>query len=132
MKIHIEIRPALRKPDLETPIELDSVEIFKNKKNQWILGFSSKNHKYLHVNYCISSSHINDERCEFGAACFDLETYETWWDAKLGIDWPEDTITLCLIPESKEEREELKGKAVALPQKWRYAVCIVPFNDFYD
>lgn len=133
MKIHIETHPVLRKPNLETPIQLDGVEVIKNKKGQWVLSFSSRNHKYLNINYCISSSHINDEKCEFGMAHgFEIETCETWFDEEWNMEVPEDKITLWLIPESKEEDEELSGMAAILPQKWRYAVCMVPYKDFYD
>lgn len=142
MKTHIETHPILRKPNLETPIQLDGVEVFKNKKDQWVLSFSSRNHKYLNINYNISSSHINGEKCEFEETAwgewygtahgFEIETDDTWWDENLKIDWPEDKITLWLIPESAEENRELCGMVAILPQKWRYAVCIIPHEDFYD
>lgn len=132
MKTYIETHPVLRKPNLKTPIQLDGVEVFKNKKDQWVLSFSSRNHKYLNINYCISSSHINGEKCEFGMAHgFEIETDDTWWDENLRIDWPEDKITLWLIPESKEESDGLCGIAAILPQKWSYAVCIIPHDYFF-
>lgn len=133
MKTHIETRPDLRKPNLEKPIELDGVKVFKNKKGQWVLSFSSKNHKYLNINYNIAGSHINGERCKFGAAHgFEIETCETWFDEEWNLEVPEDKVTLWLIPESKEEGEELSGREAVLPEKWSYSVCIVPYEDFYD
>jgi hypothetical protein len=131
MKTYIETHPVLRKPNLETPIELDGVEVFKNKKDQWVLSFSSRNHKYLNINYNISSSHINGERCKFGVAYgFEIETEDVWLDGNL-IDQSEDKITLWLIPESKEESDGLCGIAAVFLQKWSHAACIVPYDDFY-
>ena len=58
---------------------------------------------------------------------FSIETQETYPDD--GCDMPHDSVILWMIPESKEEQEELSGVAAILPSKWSYCACIVPFSD---
>lgn len=137
MKIHIEKFPNSRKPNLEKPIEIENIEFYKNKKNQWVVYFDSKNHKYLDVKYNTTCSHIDGDYCKFGSARgFEIETCESWktsrkWDdEEYDVELPEDRMRLFLIPESDEEDKELSGVAAILPNKWSYCICIVPYEDF--
>ena len=133
MKTYIKYLPQIRKPNLELPILLMNLEVVKNNKGQWTIGFSSENHKYLCINYNCSTSHIEDEFCEHGMAQgFTIETHETYFPERSKIDFPEDSLVLYLIPESKEESNELSGVAAILPHKHAYSACIVPYKDFYD
>ena len=131
MKTHIEHNPHIRKPNLELPIILKNLKVAKNKKDQWIIRFSSENHKYLCVDYNCSTSHVEGKLCEHGMAHgFTIETDETYFSEESKIDFPEDSLTLYLIPESKEESDELSGVASILPLKHAYTACIVPYKDF--
>lgn len=133
MKTYIEHHSQIRKPNLEFPILLKNLKVVKNNKGQWTIGFSSENHKYLCISYNCSTSHIEEVYCEHGVAQgFSIETHETYFNEQSKIDFPEDSLILYLIPESKEESSELSGVAAILPHKHAYSACIVPYKDFYD
>jgi hypothetical protein len=115
----------------KTPIELENIKVGTNKHGQVIVSFSSKNHKYLSIDYNISTSHFNGEECEFGMG-FEIETWDTFTSEDANREMPESRLTLYLIAESKEEKEKLGGLAAILPNKWSYCLCIVPYEDFYQ
>jgi len=119
--------------DGKAPILLENIQLSENKHGQIILCFSTKNHKYLDINYNISSSHVDGEYCEFGMAKgFVIETHDLIQPKDLSFEIPESSLTLYLIPENAEESQKLWGKEAILPTKWSYAICIVPFDDFYQ
>jgi hypothetical protein len=132
MRIYVEDNPAQTLPE-DKRIVLKNIEAYKNKKGQWCLSFGSVNHKYLGVEFNTSTNALMSidvmdkavfERLEFFAQGFSIET----GNPSAG-DW--DWKTIFLVPESKEEYEEISGVAAVLPTKWHYLCAIIPFNDIY-
>lgn len=132
MKIHIEGKNLNNLPD-DKKIVLKDLKIFKNKHDQWCLSFGSENHKYLDVYYNISTTALyspddNDneqlQRIPFSAHGFTIQAGE--YD---NGDW--DWKNVYLVPESKEESDELWGVAAIMPAKWYYHCVIVRMEDFY-
>lgn len=122
---------GIQKPDLKAPIVLADIELSKNKHGQILLSFATHNHKYLDVDYNLLSSHVEGEYCEHGMAHgFEISTQEEYRPEGMHLDYPEDSVTLYLIPENKEELKQLRGQACVIPTKWSYSICIVPFEDF--
>lgn len=123
---------ACRKPRLKKPILIEGIEVSRNRHGQLLVCFATKNHKYLNVHYGMSSSHVNNEHCDHGSAQgFEIFTLEQHRPKGKNFNYPEDSVTLYLIPENKEECEMLCGQACILPTKWSYQICIVPFKDFH-
>lgn len=133
MKLYIENNPQCSLPD-DKKIVLTGVRIYQNKHKQWCLSFSSENHKYLDVDYRISTNalwKVDDkgereiERLDFHAQGFTIETGEpdegTW-------DW----MHIFLVPESEAEEDDLSGCAAVLGTKWSYQCVIVKFEDFWN
>jgi hypothetical protein len=133
MKLYIEHNHQCSLPD-DKKIVLTGVRIYQNTHKQWCLSFGSENHKYLDVGYRISTNalwKVNDkgeretERLDFYAHGFIIEIGEpdqgTW-------DWQQ----IFLVPESKEEEQELSGCAAVLGTKWSYQCVIVKFEDFWS
>ena len=124
------------------PLVLKNLEVYENKSGQICIQFETKNHKYLELSYGMSSS------CNM--APVDGEDEDKWhnqalWSKAISIGscnevyWKGEDhkrhhfyTNLWLVPESEEEMEKLSGIAVFLPSKWRYEICIVPYEDFYD
>ena len=133
MKLAIEHRCTHAEAKAGEKISLTGLRALKNSKGQWVVSFSSANHKYLNVDYNISSAAPCSESIRFEdgsyafAEGFSIETQETYPDD--GCDMPHDSVILWMIPESKAEQEELSGVAAILPSKWSYCACIVPFSD---
>jgi hypothetical protein len=129
MKIFVEENPQPTLPE-DKRIVLKNIEVYKNKKGQWCLAFKSENHKYLHVDFNISTNALGRkgdseiERLKFSAQGFSIQTEP--YDNE---DW--DWKTIFLVPESEEEYNEISGCAAILPTKWTYECVIVQFEDFY-
>ena len=129
MRIYVEDNPAQTLPE-DKRIVLKNIEVYKNKKGQWCLAFKSENHKYLHVDFNISTNALGrigalqTEMLKFSAQGFSIQTgpynNEDW-------DWQ----TIFLVPESEEEYNAISGCAAILPTKWSYECVVVPFEDFY-
>jgi hypothetical protein len=119
--------------DGKTPILLENIKLSENRHGQIILGFETKNHKYLDISYSIASSHVDGEYCEFGMAKgFEIATQERCIPEGVEREYPESLLTLYLIPENEEEVNKLWAKEAVLPTKWSYEICLVPFHDFYE
>jgi hypothetical protein len=131
MKIKLQ-ENSLKDPNSETPLVLENIECCKNKHGQWCVSFGSKNHKYLYVDYNTSTNFI-DEPLPVGLSAqgFTIETHEEFKDDDCELNLPCHSATLWLIPETKEECDELSGVAAICPTKWAYCACIVQFEDFY-
>ena len=136
MKLFISENKQQQKqiPD-EHKIILKDIKIFKNKHGQWCLTFDTENHKYLGIAYNISSGSLwsVDENGEqlvemtpFVNRGFQIITDDDY--ESVTYDWK----TIYLVPESKEEEQELWGVAAILPTKWSYACTIVGMDDFYE
>ena len=132
MKIYVEDNPAQTLPE-DKRIVLKNIEAYKNKKGQWCLSFGSVNHKYLEVEFNTSTNALMSID-DTGKAVFErIELYAQGFSIQTGDpcdgDW--DWKTIFLVPESKEEYEEIQGVAAVLPTKWHYLCTIVPFSDIY-
>lgn len=46
------------------------------------------------------------------------------------IELPNQKVEIFLIPETKEEQEEINGVFCVLPLKWQYQIVCVPFEHF--
>lgn len=149
MKAVLELaRDKTRKPGLDNPIKIEGLACYQNGKGYWCLKFSTPNHKYLELSAEVSTSRLNETWCEHGSAQgFELDTYESWFADRKGnevglttygrkrrnaVELPEDSVSIYLVPESKEEAAQLRGKFVLLPEKHSYRACLVPFEDFYE
>lgn len=133
MKLLIDQRYTHVNAKPENKIKLSGLRIVKNSKGQWVVVFSSENHKYLIVKYNISGNAPGGEPIKYDdgsysyAHGFSIETDDTADDN--GYQMPLDSCILWVIPETKKEQEELAGVAAILPTKWSYSCAIIPYCD---
>lgn len=117
------------------PIVLSSVSLKKNSKGQYVFSFATKNHKYLNIEYSISSSRReSDDGKKYWSRCFRISTCQQYpfKDEKTNKKLFESSIStlrVWLEPDNDEENELINGKIAVFPTKWQYHVVIIPFED---
>jgi len=119
------------------PILVKDFRLGLNADGAVAISFKTENHKYLDVQYRMSSSARIDEdyvNKPWGSQCIEISTYEEYQEGDYGngtpLMLPISRMNIWLEPDTKEEDAAISGVACILPAKWAYEIVIVPFEKF--
>lgn len=114
------------------PFRIENIDIFLNQYGQLGIHFDTPNHKYLDIDYGLSSSidEATGENSEFWSRGLAMESPHLVYDLHLYFNVPVFTATLYLIPENREEKTLLDGYIVVRALKYEYEILFIPYSDF--
>lgn len=112
-------------------IEYSNFSLFKNKVNQWCYSFDVNRYGLLNIGtsrFCKFTSNPDTGeivKLDFLAKYLNFELHNL--NGEL-----ERKLTVLLLPESKEEEDEIiDAQEAVISERWHFRVCFVPLNDFF-
>lgn len=129
MKLEIKRPPYFQErfSGIANPIVIQNLRFGKTSRGHFIFSFDCPSHKFLEVERNLSREFSEEN---YMAATLGFSTKTSSIDEKDGIEMPDDWIEISIIPENKEEENELRGIPAVLTRKYGYSVTIIPVSDF--
>lgn len=122
----------------QKPIALSDINVELNEDKNVLITFKTNNHKYLNVEYNISTSARIDQDYKnkpWSCRGLQISSYEEYQDGELILGTPMmlpiSRVTLWLEPDTQEENDAINGIACDLASKWEYEIVILPYDKFY-
>ena len=122
----------------QKPIAISDINVELNEDGNVLITFKTNNHKYLNVEYNISTSARIDEDYKnkpWSCKGLQISSHEEYQASDYGdgkpLMLPISRMVIWLEPDTQEEHDALSGIACDLASKWEYEIVILPFDKFY-
>ena len=122
----------------QKPISISDINVELNEDKNVLITFKTNNHKYLNVEYNISTSARIDEDYKnkpWSCKGLQISSHEEYQASDYGdgkpLMLPISRMVIWLEPDTQEEHDALSGIACDLASKWEYEIVILPFDKFY-